>query len=218
MTIQSAPPYPSTQGISNPGGRSEKSGSVWSMPLHGEIATHSSRAAFSLVEITLALGIIAFALLAIFGLLPVAYDASRSAQQDASRSRVVQSAAAMVRSLGYRRLTTSNSSHWAETSRPFGRLPWYFDYHGNPLPNAGVDPFTPPSEGYFIVGLHQSPTHATTKDLAKFRDHFVTGPLSTNSTSLGSSERQLEFFMDIRFPAVNPSEAVRVPMTVANYD
>ena len=54
-------------------------------------------AAFSMVEVTLALGIVAFALLAIFGLLPVGLTASRNAADDTRTSMVAQDAYNRVR-------------------------------------------------------------------------------------------------------------------------
>jgi uncharacterized protein (TIGR02598 family) len=55
------------------------------------------RNAFSLVEVTMALGILSFALLAIIGLLNVGLGASRTAQIETMQSTIVRSILASVR-------------------------------------------------------------------------------------------------------------------------
>jgi len=51
----------------------------------------ASRAGFSLIEIVLALGIIAFALVGILGLFPVAVDAAASSQQETQAAFIARS-------------------------------------------------------------------------------------------------------------------------------
>ncbi len=59
--------------------------------------TGTRTAAFSLVEVTLALGISAFALIAIFGLLPVGLQVSRAAGEQNSASSILAAIAADLR-------------------------------------------------------------------------------------------------------------------------
>ena len=73
-------------------------------------ASYLRRKAFSLIEVVLALGIIAFAVLAIVGLLPVGLSTSRSAQ---NQSRATQIAADILNSLAAQSANTSAS--WTAT-------------------------------------------------------------------------------------------------------
>jgi type II secretory pathway pseudopilin PulG len=57
----------------------------------------NQRRAFSLVEITLALGIAGFALLAIFGLLPIAQQIGRKASEETAAPKIFEAAAADLR-------------------------------------------------------------------------------------------------------------------------
>lgn len=58
---------------------------------------HRRNSAFSLVEVTLALGIIAFALIAILGLVPVAQNTGRDAADDTKIALIEQDAFSRVR-------------------------------------------------------------------------------------------------------------------------
>jgi uncharacterized protein (TIGR02598 family) len=70
-------------------------------------------AAFSLVEVTLALGIAAFCLIAVFGLMPVGVQTSRNAT---SQTRATNIIAAVVADL---RTTTETPGTWTGTSPQF---------------------------------------------------------------------------------------------------
>jgi uncharacterized protein (TIGR02598 family) len=69
--------------------------------------------AFSLVEVTLALGIAAFCLMAVFGLMPLGVQTNRNAT---SQTRAANVLAAVVADL---RATTKTSGTWTGTSTQF---------------------------------------------------------------------------------------------------
>lgn len=56
-----------------------------------------TRLAFSLVEVTLALGVVGFALLAIFGLLPIAQQTGRNASEETAAPKILAAVAADLR-------------------------------------------------------------------------------------------------------------------------
>jgi uncharacterized protein (TIGR02598 family) len=92
-----------------------------------------SKAAFSLVEVTLALGIAAFCLIAVFGLMPVGVQTNRNATSQTAATNIM---AAVVADLRATSTTTNTSSQFAIT---FGtnrcavgcsQPPLYFDGAG----------------------------------------------------------------------------------------
>jgi uncharacterized protein (TIGR02598 family) len=85
-----------------------------------------SRPGFSLVEVTLALGIAAFCLIAVFGLIPVGVQANRNATSQTAATNIV---AAVVADL---RATPTTSTTSAQFGITFGTdpPPLYFDGAG----------------------------------------------------------------------------------------
>src|SRR5262245_45824785 len=83
-------------------------------------------AAFSLVEVTLALGIAAFCLIAVFGLMPVGVQTNRSATSQTAATNIL---AAVVADLRATPATSSTSTQYGIT---FGTNPppLYFDGTG----------------------------------------------------------------------------------------
>jgi len=59
---------------------------------------HSSKAGFSLAEVTLALGIAAFCLIAVFGLLPVGLTSNQNSTEQTTAASIVTAVAADLRS------------------------------------------------------------------------------------------------------------------------
>jgi uncharacterized protein (TIGR02598 family) len=101
-----------------------------------------SNCAFSLVEVTLALGIAAFCLIAVFGLVPVGLQTNRNATSQTIATNVI---AAVVADL---RATPKNSSTSSQFNIAFGTNPppIYFDGQGqaaSSLVPASPTPFQP---------------------------------------------------------------------------
>lgn len=99
-------------------------------------------AGFSLVEVTLALGVAAFCLIAIFGLMPVSVQTNRNATSQSAATNII---AAVVADL---RATPRNSSTSSQFNISFGTnpLPMYFDGQGQAatsLVPASPTPFQP---------------------------------------------------------------------------
>jgi uncharacterized protein (TIGR02598 family) len=86
----------------------------------------SRNCAFSLVEVTLALGIAAFCLIAVFGLMPVGVQTNRNATSQTAATNII---AAVIADL---RATPKNSSTSSQFSIMFGTNPppMYFDGAG----------------------------------------------------------------------------------------
>lgn len=81
-----------------------------------------SAAGFSLVEVALALGIIAFAFVPIFGMLPVGMSASRAAVDATLEAQIMQRMSGMVVQADFSNLQSLGNSGDR-----------FFDYQGNPM-------------------------------------------------------------------------------------
>jgi uncharacterized protein (TIGR02598 family) len=94
-----------------------------------------SHCAFSLVEVTLALGIAAFCLIAIFGLMPVGVQANRNATSQTAATNII---AAVIADL---RATPRNSTTSSQFSISFGTNPppMYFDGTGQFATTLGAN-------------------------------------------------------------------------------
>jgi uncharacterized protein (TIGR02598 family) len=86
-------------------------------------------AAFSLVEVTLALGIAAFCLIAVIGLIPVGVQTNRNATSQTAATNIM---AAMVTDLRSTSKTKTTSSQFGITYGTSGTQTRYFDASGTP--------------------------------------------------------------------------------------
>src|SRR5207247_3937494 len=86
-----------------------------------------SVAAFSLVEVTLALGIAAFCLITVFALVPVAVLTNRNATSQTAATNIT---AAVVADLRATPTTTNASSQFAISFQKSGTQTRYFDGYG----------------------------------------------------------------------------------------
>ncbi|MDB6149060.1 MAG: hypothetical protein JWQ44_508, partial [Chthoniobacter sp.] len=91
-------------------------------PAFAASANPRSDGAFSLVEVTLALGIVAFAFVALFGLLPVGMTVFRQSIDSANETWIMQDFNSMVQVTDWKRV--KDLSH--EKSREV----YYFDEEG----------------------------------------------------------------------------------------
>jgi uncharacterized protein (TIGR02598 family) len=94
-------------------------------------------AAFSLVEVTLALGIAAFCLIAVFGLVPVAVQTNRNAT---SQTRATNIMTAVVSDLRATPNSNTTSTQFQITFGTCKRL--YFDSEGQVVSSGLCDPST----------------------------------------------------------------------------
>ena len=86
---------------------------------------NGKNAAFSLVEVTLALGVAAFCLIAVFGLMPVGVQANRNATSQTASTNII---AAVIADLRATPSTTSTSTQFGITFGTNRTL--YFDTAG----------------------------------------------------------------------------------------
>ena len=93
------------------------------------------KSAFSLIELTLALGIAAFCLIAIFGLMPVGVQTNRNATSQTAATNII---AAVVADL---RATPKNSTTSSQFNIAFGTNPppMYFDGAGQFATTLGAN-------------------------------------------------------------------------------
>jgi uncharacterized protein (TIGR02598 family) len=91
-------------------------------------------AAFSLVELTLALGIAAFCLIAVFGLLPVGVQANRNATSQTAANSIISAVVADLRA------TPKTITASAQFGITFGtNTTLYFDGQGQFTPSLGAN-------------------------------------------------------------------------------
>jgi uncharacterized protein (TIGR02598 family) len=104
-------------------------------------------AAFSLVEVTLALGIAAFCLIAVFGLMPVGVQTNRNAT---SQTRATNIMAAVVADLRATPNANTTSTQFVITFGTCKRL--YFDSEGQVVSSGLCNPSTsvPPTSRYQV--------------------------------------------------------------------
>jgi len=86
----------------------------------------STVAAFSLVEVTLALGVAAFCLIAVFGLMPVGVQTNRNATSQTAATSIIAAVVADLRSTPKATNTSTQFSITFGTNPP----PMYFDGAG----------------------------------------------------------------------------------------
>jgi uncharacterized protein (TIGR02598 family) len=92
----------------------------------------ASRAAFSLVEITMAIGIVSFAFLGVFGLIPTGLNTFRQAMDASVGSQIAQRVINDAQQTDFNTLIGGNTSAFQQSSTPR-----YFDDQGNEVTTAG---------------------------------------------------------------------------------
>jgi uncharacterized protein (TIGR02598 family) len=106
---------------------------------------------FSLVEVTLAIGLIAFALLAVVGLLPIGIQSSKDAGDDTRTSAIAQD----VFNRAQGQLNAYVAANGALPSNPLTGIFFYYDVDGRFL--AQATPSAPLSSGSAVAGaLYQA--------------------------------------------------------------
>ncbi len=138
--------------------------------------------AFSLVEVTLALGIAAFCLIAVFGLVPVAVQTNRNAT---SQTRATNIMTAVVSDLRATLNVKTISTQFAITFGTCKRL--YFDSEGQVVSSGVCNPSTPvPPTSRYQVNVTWSDSGWSQ---LKYADVEVTWPAAaTAANASGSTE------------------------------
>jgi uncharacterized protein (TIGR02598 family) len=136
----------------------------------------STSNSFSLVEVTVALGVTAFCLVAVFGLLPVGLKANQNSISQTAAASILSAVIADMRA------TPKNAPSSIQFGITFGtETTLYFDNEGKPSSSLG------PNSRYqlrIIFPINGSGTTAAT-----FSDLKVTWPAAaTPENTLGSSE------------------------------
>lgn len=92
------------------------------------------RAGFSLIEVTLAIGIVAFAFISLFGLVPTGLNVFRASIDTTIGTQIVQEVTDIAQQTDYPTLTNNNS---ASTYLPANGY-WFYDEQGNQITDKGV--------------------------------------------------------------------------------
>src|SRR5262249_5690344 len=144
-----------------------------------------SIAAFSLVEVTLALGIAAFCLIAVFGLIPVGVQTTRNATSQTAATNIM---AAVVADL---RATPTSSSTSVQFGITFGTCKnLYFDTQGQVASTSNcLTSITLPATARFQLNVTWSGTSGL-----RYADLKVTWPptvVQTNPTPIPSGSVEM---------------------------
>jgi len=126
----------------------------------------SKAAAFSLIEVTLALGIAAFCLLTVFALVPVALKTQRASIQQTTANQIISTIwsdlrADLILPPGqYKHLEEDSGyqlhGHWARMMQPDTL---YFTQQGKQTGNVNAD--NPPADAVFRAKITYNPVPAT---------------------------------------------------------
>jgi uncharacterized protein (TIGR02598 family) len=134
--------------------------------------------AFSLVEVTLALGVAAFCLIAVFGLMPVGVQTNRNASSQTAATNVI---AGVVADLRATPTTSAISSQFAITFGTAKTL--YFDGAGQAATSLGAD-----SRYQVNITFPSSPTGL------RYANVRVTWPAAANPTNPSGSVEMFAAF------------------------
>jgi uncharacterized protein (TIGR02598 family) len=140
----------------------------------------SHLAAFSLVEVTFALGIAAFCLIAVFGLMPVGVQTNRNATSQTAATSILSNVIADMRATPK---TASTSTQYGIALSTNSTTTLYFDSQGQFATSLGAN-----SRYRLTVTI---PTNPAGPNSATFADLKVTWPAAANpatTTPGGSTE------------------------------
>jgi uncharacterized protein (TIGR02598 family) len=139
-----------------------------------------STAAFSLVELTLAIGIAAFCLIAVFGLMPVGVQTNRNATSQTAATSILSNVIADLRATPK---AASTSTQYGIAFSANSTTTLFFDGQGQFATSLGAN-----SRYRLVVTI---PTNPAGPNAATFADLKVTWPAAANpatTTPGGSTE------------------------------
>ena len=129
-------------------------------------------AGFSLVEVTLAMGLVSFALLTILGIMPVGMNTLRQATEQTVESQIVQKIGGEASLTSFGQLGTN-----------FSNKTFYYDDQGRYLTNAGAAPTStrywvkPTITNSIYPGSGNAPTATpATESIKAVRIEIMSGP------------------------------------------
>jgi uncharacterized protein (TIGR02598 family) len=150
----------------------------------------SAAAAFSLVEVTLALGISAFCLIAVFGLLPVGVQTNRNATSQTAATNIM---AAVVADLRATRKPATTSTQFAlgfSGCTPPNSVQLYFNSEGQIVGRCDCCSDTPGSQG-INPRYRVSVTYPTSSAGLPYLDVKVAWPAAASSVNASGSVETL---------------------------
>ena len=160
---------------------------------------HHSQRGFSLVEVVLAMGVVAFCLLAIVGMMPVTLNTQKTSIQQTSANEIIAQILADLRAdvrLPPGQASKEQNSgfnlhgHWAAQATPDTI---YFTNDGDQTPAGGVNVGSPPSDAVFRAKItYLLPPTATTS----LADITITWPAQIDPTT-GVPAGKVETFIAV---------------------
>jgi uncharacterized protein (TIGR02598 family) len=136
--------------------------------------------AFSLVEVTLALGIAAFCLLTVFGLMPIGVQTNRNSTSQIAANDIIAAVIADLRATPKASNTSSQFGITFGTNPP----PFYFDGAGQFTPSLG-------SDSRYQLNITWNPSAPTG---SRYADLKVTWPAAATPANAGGSVEMFAAF------------------------
>lgn len=190
-------------------------------PLPRPLAT----AGFSLVEVTLAIGIVAFAFVALLGILPVGLNTFRASAETTNETRIIRDMTSMIQAAEYEQLDPANSLGGTSSVPPITKNTFYFDVDGAYLDSANNPSSDPAIKTLRIyeakVILDNLPIPGSTKAASYTRAKVASNAyvIFRNSTVKASKTDfdSIQFGADIR--SLKKTSAIKVmPIVLAKMD
>jgi len=166
---------------------------------HSDLKARKRQAAFSLVEIAMALGIVSFAFISVLGLLPVGLSTFRKAINASIGSQIVQKVINEAQQTDFNQLITDQSGQSIQPGSTGVKANRYFDEQGNEL--------NTPAQSVYQVNTRITPSTVMPNNggnayLATVTIQIVNNPGNVNITSSAN------LWCDSRFSISNYSAFV----------
>ena len=114
-------------------------------------------AGFSLIEVTLSIGIVAFAFISLFGLVPTGLNVFRASIDTTVGTQIVQEVTDIAQQTDYSTLTNNNSATNYLPATGY----WFYDEQGNQITESGV-PVTDANSALVKASVYTVRTTVTT--------------------------------------------------------
>ena len=118
------------------------------------------RAGFSLIEVTLSIGIVAFAFISLFGLVPTGLNVFRASIDTTIGTQIAQEVTDIAQQTDFATLTNNSPTSYLPDPTN-GNAYWFYDEQGNQITDNGV-PVTDPHNALVQASVYTVRTTVTT--------------------------------------------------------
>ena len=153
----------------------------------------STAAAFSLVEVTLALGVAAFCLIAVFGLVPIGVQTNRNATSQTAATNIMAAVIADLRATSKTAATSTEFALGFSGCTPPSSVQLYFNSEAQLVGRCDCCSDTAGSQGT-NPRYRVSVTYPTSSAGLPYLDLKVTWPAAASSTNASGSVETLAAF------------------------